>query len=38
VINQAGRGITVAVRVNCTVELVVEPTAANRITRAFRDA
>jgi hypothetical protein len=36
VINQAGRAITVAVRVNCTVELVAEPTAANQITRAFR--
>jgi hypothetical protein len=38
VINQAGRAITVAVRVNCTVELVAEPTAANRITTAFRGA
>jgi hypothetical protein len=38
VINQAGRAITVAVRVNCTPELVAEPTAANRITRAFRGA
>jgi len=37
-INQSGRGITVAVRVNCTVELVAEPTAANRITSAFRSA
>jgi hypothetical protein len=38
VLNQAGRAITVAVRVNCTVELVTEPIAANRITRAFRGA
>jgi hypothetical protein len=38
VLNQAGRAITVAVRVNCTVELVAEPTAANRITSAFRGA
>jgi hypothetical protein len=38
VLNQSGRAITVAVRVNCAVELVTEPTAANRITRAFRDA
>ena len=38
VINQAGRAITVAVRVNCTVELVAEPTAATRITTAFRGA
>jgi hypothetical protein len=37
-INQAGRGITVAVRVNCTVELVAEATAASRVTRAFRGA
>jgi hypothetical protein len=36
VLNQAGRAINVAVRVNCTVELVAEPTAANRVTRAFR--
>jgi hypothetical protein len=38
VLNQTGRAIAVAVRVNCTVELVTEPTAASRITRAFRDA
>ena len=38
VLNQAGRAITVAVRVNCAVELVTEPIAANRITRAFRGA
>jgi hypothetical protein len=38
VTNQAGRAIGVAIRVNCTVEVVAEPTAANRITRAFRDA
>jgi hypothetical protein len=38
VTNQLGRAITVAVRINCTVELVAESTAANRITRAFRGA
>ncbi len=38
VLNQSGRAINVAVRVNCVVELVVEPTAASRITRAFRGA
>jgi hypothetical protein len=38
VLNQSGRGISITVRVNCTVELVAEATAANRITRAFRDA
>jgi hypothetical protein len=36
VLNQSGRAINVAVRLNCVVELVVEPTAASRITRAFR--
>jgi hypothetical protein len=36
VLNQAGRAINVAVRVNCTVELVAEPAAANRVTSAFR--
>jgi hypothetical protein len=36
VLNQAGRAINVAVRVNCVVELVAEPTAASRVTRAFR--
>jgi hypothetical protein len=36
VLNQAGRTISGAVRVNCTVELVAEPTAANRVTSAFR--
>jgi hypothetical protein len=38
VVNQLGRAISGAVRVNCTVELVAEPTAANRITSAFRGA
>jgi len=38
VLNQSGRAINVAVRVNCTVELVAEPAAASRISRAFRDA
>jgi hypothetical protein len=36
VLNQAGRAINVAVRVNCTIEAVAEPAAASRIASAFR--
>ena len=38
VINQAGRAITGTVFVNCVVDGPVDPMAASRISRAFRDA